>query len=160
MLKGNIINLRLVNEKDAQFILSLRTNKELSKFISSTNTNIEEQREWIKSYKFRERENKEFYYIVEDKRGTPYGTVRIYNINYEIKETTWGSFILNKARPEGTSAEVIRLSLDFILNELKLNKVHLEVKKGNSKAIHIYEKNNFTRTGEDSENYYYLKRLG
>ncbi len=159
MLDGKIINLRLVKEEDAEFILKLRNNKELSKFISPTNINLNEQREWIRNYKIREKKREEFYFIVENKYGISCGTVRIYNINYENKETTWGSFILDKIRPEGSSTEVIELSLEFILEKLKLEKVYLDVRKENYKAIHIYEKNNFIKIKEDKENYYYLREL-
>lgn len=158
-LEGKLINLRLVEEKDANFILNLRNNKELSKFISSTNIKLEEQIKWIKDYKIRENKKEEFYFIVETKDGTPCGTVRIYNINYESKETTWGSFILDKIRPNGASNEVIKLSLKFISENLKLEKVYLDVRKGNCKATHIYEKNGFLRIMEDEENYYYLRKL-
>ncbi|WP_300343651.1 GNAT family N-acetyltransferase [Fusobacterium sp.] len=158
-LEGNLINLRLVEKIDAEFIINLRTNKELSTFISLTNINIEEQIQWIKDYKIREKNNEEFYFIVEKKNGISCGTVRIYNINYDTKETTWGSFILDKIRPEGTANEVIELSLKFILESLKLEKVYLEVRKENYKAIHIYEKNNFIRMKEDKKSYYYLKKL-
>ncbi|WP_187106332.1 GNAT family N-acetyltransferase [Fusobacterium mortiferum] len=156
-LKGKIINLRLVKEKDADFILKLRTNKELSKFISPTDINLEEQIKWLKNYKIRENKKDEFYFIIETKDGTPCGTVRIYNINYKNKETTWGSFILDKTRPDGASNEVIELSLNFILKILGLEKIYLDVRKENYKAIHIYEKNGFIRIGEDEENYYYFK---
>lgn len=157
-LKGKIINLRLVKEKDADFILKLRTNKELSKFISPTDINLEEQIKWLKNYKIRENKKDEFYFIIETKDGTPCGTVRIYNINYKNKETTWGSFILDKTRPDGASNEVIELSLKFIFEKLKLKKVYLDVRKENYKAIHIYKKNNFLKIGEDRKNYYYIKK--
>lgn len=159
-LEGNLIDLRLVKESDAKFIMNLRTNENISRFISLTSVNINEQIQWIKNYKLREEKKEEFYFIVENKNGLSCGTVRIYNINYKSKETTWGSFILDKIRPEGASSEVIDLSLNFISKELKLEKVYLDVRKENYKAIHIYEKNKFIRIKEDDKNYYYLRRLG
>lgn len=160
MIEGKIINLRLVKEEDADFILKLRTNKELSKFISPTNIGLEEQIEWIKNYKICENKNEEFYFIVENKEKIPCGTVRIYNIDFKMKEGIWGSFILDKIRPNGASNEVIELSLKFAFEELKLEKIYLDVRKENYKAIHIYEKNGFVKMREDKKNYYYLRKLG
>lgn len=160
MIDGEIINLRLVKEEDADFILRLRNDKELSKFISPTNISLEEQIEWIKRYKIRKNKNEEFYFIVENKENVACGTVRIYNIDFEMKEGTWGSFILDKIRPDGASNEVIKLSLKFAFEELKLEKLCLDVRKENYKAIHIYEKNDFVKIREDEENYYYLRKLG
>lgn len=159
MIEGKIINLRLVKEEDAEFILKLRKTKEVSKFISPTNISIKEQEEWIRCYKIRENKKEEFYFIVENKDKVSCGTVRVYNINYKKEECTWGSFILDKMRPERSANEVIELSLKFVLESLKLEKVYLEVRKENYKAIHIYEKNNFIRIKEDKKNYYYLKKL-
>lgn len=159
MIEGKIINLRLVKEEDGNFILKLRNNKELSKYISPTNINLEEQKEWIRNYKVRENKKEEFYFIVENKNKIPCGTVRIYNIDHIKKECTWGSFILDKTRPKGASTEVIEISLNFILEKLKLEKVYLDVRKENYKAIYIYEKNGFLKIKESLEDYIYLKRL-
>lgn len=41
-LTGNKIILRLVEEEDSYFILKLRQNKELNKYISSTDITVEQ----------------------------------------------------------------------------------------------------------------------
>lgn len=156
MLEGKIINLRLVEENDASYIVKLRNDIELKKFISPTNSNIEEQKKWIKFYKIKECGEEEFYFIVEDKKMHRCGTVRVYNIDKKEKSCTWGSFILELTRPNKASYDVIDTSLKFIKNNLNLKKVFLEVNKKNKKAIHIYEKVGFNKIGEnEKENLYY-----
>lgn len=155
-LIGDKIYLRLAEESDSEFILTLRQNKELNKFISPTNINIIQQQEWIKKYKEREKEGKEYYFIViNKKKEEPCGTVRIYNIDKLNRTATWGSFILDSNRPDGASKETIKFSLDFAFQNLKLNKIFLDVRKENGKAIHIYEKFGFKRIKEDFLNFYY-----
>ncbi|WP_293960497.1 GNAT family N-acetyltransferase [uncultured Fusobacterium sp.] len=157
-LTGNKIILRLVEEEDSYFILKLRQNKELNKYISSTDITVEQQKEWIKKYKIREENKEEYYFIILNKEmNQPCGTVRIYNIDKINKVATWGSFILDFTRPDGASKEVIDISLNFVFKELKLKKIELDVRKANKKAIHIYEKNGFIREKEDDINYYYRK---
>ena len=153
-LEAKKINLRLVREEDSEFILTLRNKEELKKYISGTNISLEQQKEWIRKYKERESKNKEFYFIVEDKNKIPCGTVRI----YDIKENscTWGSFILDKTRPDGASYETILLSTNFIKYVLKIENIYLDVRKENLKAIHIYEKFGFKKIKEDELNYYYM----
>ena len=157
-LTGNKIILRLVEEEDSYFILKLRQNKELNKYISSTDITVEQQKEWIKKYKIREENKEEYYFIILNKEmNQPCGTVRIYNIDKINKVATWGSFILDFIRPDGASKEVIDISLNFAFKELKLKKIELDVRKANKKAIHIYEKNGFIKEKEDDINYYYRK---
>ncbi|MGL5428822.1 MAG: GNAT family N-acetyltransferase [Cetobacterium sp.] len=150
---GKLINLKPVRVEDAEFILELRQDENLNQYISSTSASLENQREWITNYLERENKEKEFYFIVEDKNYNPCGTVRLYSI--EDKEATWGSFMLNSNRPNGASYEVIELSLNFGFEELNLEKILLDVRKDNNKAIHIYEKVGFNRVREDELNYYY-----
>lgn len=151
---GDNIILRIAEEKDAEFILQLRNKKEVKKYISDTNISLEQQKEWLRNYKTREENGQEFYFIVEDKNKIPCGTVRIYEI--EEDRCTWGSFILDKSRPDGTSLEVILLSINFIKFNLGIENIYLDVRKENLKAIHIYEKFGFKRIKEDNLNYYYI----
>lgn len=155
-IKGKVVDLKSVIEADAKFILELRQNLDLNKFISSTSSNLENQRSWIKSYLIREKEKKEFYFIIKDKNSNSCGTVRIYGIDNEKKECTWGSFMLNKNRPDGASYETINLSLKYAFDILNMKKIFLGVHKENKKAIYIYEKVGFKRISQDLENYYYI----
>lgn len=150
---GKLINLKPVRIEDAEFILKLRQNENLNRYISLTFPSLESQKEWIKNYLEREKSNREFYFIVEDKNCNPCGTVRIYNI--QEKEAIWGSFMLDSNRPNGASYDVINLSLNFGFNELNLEKILLDVRKDNNKAIYIYEKVGFEKIKEDEINYYY-----
>lgn len=154
-LETENLYLDLVREEDAEFILELRNNPDLNKYISYTDVSLEKQKDWIKKYKEREKEEKEFYFIIRIKNTLlKCGTVRIYNITEE--NVTWGSFILNRERPDGASYEVIKETLKFIFNLLKINTVLLDVKKENYKAIHIYEKSGFKKFDEDKENFFYI----
>lgn len=156
-IKGEFINLKSVEISDAEFILNLRQNKELNRFISSTSVNLEDQKKWIENYFKRELDKKEFYFVVQNKENESCGTVRIYNIDSEKKECTWGSFMLNKNRPDGASYETIKLSLNYAFKALGIEKVLLDVRKENKKAIYIYEKSGFKKYSEDNINYYYQK---
>ena len=44
------IQLKPVEESDADFIIELRTNNQKSRFISATNPDVTQQKEWIKDY--------------------------------------------------------------------------------------------------------------
>ena len=143
VIKGRVIDLELVSEGDARFILDLRNNKDLSTFISPTTITLDKQRAWIKSYKKREAQQQEFYFIVKNKENIPCGTVRIYDIDSQQKSCEFGSFILHPCRPEKSSYEVFKLLSKFALVSLELKKMTLKVFEGNSKAVYLYNKVGF-----------------
>lgn len=55
ILKSKTIKLRFVNENDASFILSLRTNNTYNQYLSPVKNDIHQQKKWIKQYKKREK---------------------------------------------------------------------------------------------------------
>lgn len=78
-LKKYGIYVRLVNEEDANFIVKLRTDPKLGRFIHSTDDDVEKQKQWIRDYKIRESRGLDYYFIYyyNDK---PFGLNRICNI--------------------------------------------------------------------------------
>ena len=62
-LESYDIHTRLVNEDDAEFIIDLRTDKDLSRYIHDTSPDLDNQIQWIREYKKREAEGKEYYFI-------------------------------------------------------------------------------------------------
>ncbi|MEE0139924.1 GNAT family N-acetyltransferase [Fusobacterium ulcerans] len=154
-IEGNLINLITVQKKDSEFILKLRNDKKLNKYISYVSNSIEVQEKWIEGYLGREEKTLEYYFLVQNKDDTLCGTVRIYNIDYEKKKGEWGSFILNENRPKGAYKEVVELSLNFALKKLGLTTLNLEFNKENEKAIYIYEKCGFKKIGQDKFNHFY-----
>jgi len=77
IIEGIGINLRSVEESDAEFTYNLRQNKERTKFVHSVNGTVEDQRNWINRQRKRPGD---YYFVVEDKEGNPIGTVGYYDI--------------------------------------------------------------------------------
>lgn len=90
------LHARLVEEEDAEFILKLRTDPVLSKYIHPTEANLENQRNWIRAYKEREKQGKEYYFIFYQK-GISAGLNRIYSIHEDVFTT--GSWIFDRNIP-------------------------------------------------------------
>ena len=88
LFSKNLI-LRDADETDSDFILSLRTDPVISKFLSQTSASIEHQISWMRSYKDR---RDQAYFIIEDRASNKLGCIRIYNPT----ETSfdWGSWLI------------------------------------------------------------------
>lgn len=146
------IKPRFVTEEDAEFILSLRLDNRLAKFLSPTQNDIDAQRHWIRSYKERERQNKEYYFIFASNE-IKYGVNRIYNINeisFEI-----GSWLFGRNTPEGVAILADLYARDFAFENYKLNECRFEVRKENKSVVAYHKRFNPTLIKEDDQNFYY-----
>ncbi|MFH4571311.1 N-acetyltransferase [Vibrio campbellii] len=153
MLVSKTIRLRLVEETDAEFIVSLRTDEKYNQFLSTVGADVDAQREWIKKYKDKERANKEFYFVIERNDGTRCGTVRVYDLQED--SFCWGSWILNEEKTRYAAVESALLVYDFGFDHLGFNKSHFEVVKGNLKVTDFHLKFGAKKTGEDADHFYY-----
>ncbi len=120
IVNGRRINLRLVQEKDAEFILSLRLNPALNRFIGFTSPSLEIQREWINHSIAN---LNDYMFIVEDKNGIPNGTIAIYNVDFERGLAEWGRWIMKPNSSMYFSIESNILALYFAFEKLKLKKL-------------------------------------
>lgn len=153
MLKAKNIQLRLVEESDAEFIISLRTDDNYNKYLSTIDGDIESQRKWIKKYKESENKKEQFYFIIERIDGTPCGTVRIYDL--ENNSFCWGSWILNQDKTKYSAIESALLVYRYGFGELGFKNSHFEVIKGNEKVVQFHLKMGARIISEDSDNYYF-----
>lgn len=146
--------MRLANEYDAEFILSLRLDSRYNLYISDVSPNVEDQRAWLRNYKNDESLGKQYYFIIEKLDGTPCGTVRIYDLRND--SFCWGSWILNDKKTRYSAVESALLVYEFGFDKLGFDKSHFEVDKRNEKVVSFHEKFGATKVGEDP-NYYYFE---
>lgn len=153
MLKSKTVSMRFVEESDAEFILSLRLDSRYNNFLSKVDANLDGQKSWIRQYKDDEREEKQFYFIIERNDGTPCGTVRIYDIRSD--SFCWGSWILNEDKTRYAALESAMLVYEFGFYRLNFNKSHFEVMKENNRVVNFHKKFGAVEIGEDENNFYF-----
>jgi RimJ/RimL family protein N-acetyltransferase len=76
-LQGRHVRLREVRDADAAFILSIRLDPRLARFLNPVSDDIGRQREFIRGYR---KQEGECYFIIEDRSGRQVGTIRIADI--------------------------------------------------------------------------------
>jgi hypothetical protein len=133
------LSFRLVQETDAAFILSLRTDSNRNKHLSPTDNSLDNQVQWLRAYKEREARGKEYYFIYTDEQQHDAGLFRLYNINGNT--VTAGSW-LSKPGIEAFTA----LKADLYVSVLIFKILQFETC--------LIDVRNDNKTGEDEQNIY------
>lgn len=130
------VHFRLANEEDSKFIIELRTDPVLTRFIHDTDSDIEKQKEWMRYYKEREKEGTEYYFIVScDEQ--PCGVIRIYKIHDGI--FTIGSILMKKGAPIhcAFATTILTKEIAFEILDLQLEDTFDGVHVDNKKVIKL-----------------------
>lgn len=155
IIESKNIKLRSVEISDAQFILGLRLNR--GQFLSQTNPSLQNQINWIEAYKERESQNLEYYFVIEDFFGNSLGVVRIYQINYQEKTFTFGSFIIDeKSTYKYCALEAMTAVFKFCFFDLKLEKCFFDCRKNNDIANNFYQRYGAKIINSDDVDIYYV----
>ncbi len=150
-LISKTIKMRPANVEDAEFILSLRLDQKYNSYISKVKDDIKLQKNWLLNYKAREREGKEYYFIIERNDGIRCGTVRLYD--FVNNSFCWGSWILNEDKTRFSAIESAFLVYRFGFNDLGFSKSHFDVRKDNKRVISFHEKMGAVKVGETEDSY-------
>ncbi|MBM5461509.1 GNAT family N-acetyltransferase [Pseudomonas sp. P66] len=148
------IRLRLVEESDAEFILSLRLNDKYNRYLSAVNADVEAQKSWIRKYKDDEQSGRQYYFIIERMSdGQRCGTVRIYD--FLADSFCWGSWILNEDKTRSAALESTLLVYEIGMGKLGFEKSHFDVRKDNEAVVKYHQRMGAEKTSEDDDNYYF-----
>ena len=135
MILGKNIDLRPVEIEDAEFILSLRLDPELNQYLSQVENDLDKQREWIKSHRVYSRD---FYFIIQNKKQKPVGTIRVYDIQGDV--FCWGSWIVVPEARRYASFESAMLLYRFVFLGLGLHATNFDVRKENKRVVNFHSK--------------------
>lgn len=147
------LKVRLATEKDTDFILSLRTDAGLSRFIHKTDKDVQQHLEWFKKYKQREAEAKDYYFIYF-KDDEPVGVNRIYNV-YEYYGTI-GSWLCSPKNEVEVSMATHLFLHDIIFEVLGLDLTLFDVRKGNKHVWKLHKMTGAQQVGESDIDYYFV----
>lgn len=132
------VNMRLVEPKDASFIIDIRTDEKRRKYISATDENIGKQIQWINNYKLREQKGKEYYFIAVDEDGESFATYRVYNIENNTAEI--GSWVTKPGyNKTENSIKVDIIMKEFVFQQLGFDTLNFEVRKENKSVVRYHK---------------------
>jgi len=145
---------RLVEPEDAEFIVSLRNDTKLSRYINETSSKIEDQLKWIEEYKIREKNGKDFYIIcLSEDTKEKLGLNRIYKIEDSYCE--FGSWLYKANTGKLSSIFGDLFCKSIIFEDFNINKCLLEVRKKNKSVLRYTKSFNPVIIGENDLSYYF-----
>jgi hypothetical protein len=147
------IDVRLVGEEDAEFIVGIRTDPKLGRYISDTHKDICAQIEWIRQYKQREARGEDYYFIYSI-NGELMGVNRLYSITEN--EFTGGSFVFKKGCAFEIPVLATLIQLDLGFNVLEKQLAHGDIRLNNHQVIKFHRILNVEFTTTDELNQYYV----
>lgn len=130
-LRGHAYELRPVEMADAEFILGLRTDPELSQLIHPTSSRLEDQQAYLQRYF--DRAGDCYFIVSRSASGRPEGAVAIYDINATPGEAEWGRWILRQDSMAAAESALLIYRVGFEV--LGLNRVYCRTAAANRNVV-------------------------
>lgn len=146
------LEVRFVEEEDAEFIYELRTNQNLNKHLNEVVGGVENQKQWIKEYKKREALGLDYYFIFLI-NGERQGVCRLYDIHEN--DFTSGSWIFKEDAVLGSAVigDIISREIAYSINPNFIN--YFDVRKENVSVVRYALSYKPEIINEDEQNIYF-----
>lgn len=140
ILEGKYVNLRPVEEEDSEFILTIRNDYSISKYLPKLNVTVDEQKSWIS----KQRVDKEsYYFLIESAEGKRLGTISYYDIVGNHGESGRVCSIGNATQ----NVEALILFYNYLFYELNVEYVTIWVYEDNKPVLSLKQSIGFTWNG-------------
>ena len=148
------LDLHRVTPDDADYILGLRKNPRYNAHLSPVTGTVADQRAWIAAYKAREAAGHEVYYVMRRRDdGRRCGLVRLYDIAGD--SFTWGSWILDDAKPRKAALESAVRIYEIGFDELGCTRSVFDVRRANARTLAFHRRFGAREIGADGLNIYF-----
>lgn len=147
------LDVRFVNESDAEFILTLRTSKR-GQILNKTENSLDKQVQWISEYKQREAKGEDYYFIYY-KGGEPLGVNRLYNVRREDNSCTTGSWVIKEGTTFETSMKTMLILREIVFEILQLDISWGDTRKSNKQMQRLYNMLGIEQIGETEDEFLY-----
>lgn len=138
--------IRKLEKKDAKNMLECFQDKDNVKYlqIGYVDMKIEDCEKFI-SNSFNENN---IHFAIVDENDEWCGTISLKNIDYKNLKAEYAIVTSKRVQGKGLAYKATLALRDYAFNELKLNKIYLNVIVENERAFHFYEKCGFNFIGE------------
>ena len=135
IIRGLTVQLRQIEESDADLTFKWRTDPEKSRFVRPVKGTVDDQLNFIK---WQRKEPDDYLFIIEDLKGNPIGMKGVYNFNHEKNEVETGRFIGYGSPVQ--NIEALKLSFDFAFDVLNVDHVVMSALENNDVMLGIQKR--------------------
>lgn len=137
------IKLTLLTENDLELVRNWRNSNEVAKYMyTEDKISRDQQKKWFASIQNR----KDCKYWIIEYDGKKLGVASLTDINPTLSSCYWAFYLGDSSiRGVGIGSKVEYNVLNYVFDELKLNKLRCEVFVENDKVIKLHEKFGFRR---------------
>ena len=141
--------LRPLEEKDAEGMLEWMHDPEIQKSFRAamSDKTREEVLSFIQSAGTDPKNQRNIHYAIADENDEYLGTISLKDIDSSSKSAEYAISLRKCAQGKGIAAWATREILRIAFEELRLQRIFLNVLSDNEKAIHLYEKSGFVYEG-------------
>jgi RimJ/RimL family protein N-acetyltransferase len=133
-VESRLFGLRPVAVADAEFILSLRLDPELSRFINETSPSVADQENWLRDYLQRVGD---YYFIIEELASrASVGTIAVYSLDAAKRRAEWGRWIIQP--PHLAAVESALLIYQVAFDDLQLDEVYCRTLTENRSVVSFH----------------------
>jgi RimJ/RimL family protein N-acetyltransferase len=142
-IPGEAVRLRPITERDAEFVVELRSMAGRSQYLNPISPSVDAQRCWLDDYFNRAGD---YYFVIERIVGErPEGLISLYDVAPEEGVAEWGRWIV---APTSLSAiESVVLLMDFAFGTLGLRQVYSNTVAENNATNSFHDSCGFRRAG-------------
>jgi len=145
--------LRQLEINDEQEIFTLRTDREVNKYLDRQVTNsIEDARDFINIIHENIKKNDSLYWAITMKdENTLIGTICLFDFSDESSSCEIGYELLPQYQRQGIMKEAIEKVIDYAFNIIKVKNIEAFLHRDNQGSIKLLEKLSFENTKNDVE---------
>jgi RimJ/RimL family protein N-acetyltransferase len=135
LIEGAAFRLRPVADGDAAFIVELRSNPTLRRWLHAGAADTAAQLRWLAAYRQRPGD---YYFVIESLAdGRPQGVIAVYDVDCATHSAEWGRWVL---RPGSLAAvESAWLIYRFAFEVLGLQSLHCRTVAGNQAVVSFHD---------------------
>ena len=143
VIEGSAYRLRPANDLDADFIIALRTDPALTRFLPRVQASRENQLAWFASYY---KKPGDYYFVIERREGdVAEGTVGLYDVGKEPAGAEWGRWVLRPGSLAAVESALLIYQFGFV--SLALKHIYCRSFADNLSVLSIHDRSGARQRG-------------